>query len=257
MDISVLVCSGLTGGEVPAGKMRLRPQEVGTASDLFSSTYILRMDLHYERYLVSGYLPSFHAIRDLYTTFSPAASLTKKVRAPSVTGNIGESIASLIARRKLGSRRIGDIEPIIASSKAKAPDYLMHFRPMFPPSFQLATGVNPAIAFARWPVESKAVATSGKFGSSVRKALQQLGTYWYKRAANEPDVVGFGIVVCLIYRDDAAGGRLARVHVFTPANQTTLLTEIAKYSANGDRAGFLEQLRTEKSIIRGSMNDLD
>lgn len=259
MSISVRVRSGLTGGDVPIGQILLRPSEVGTASELYSSTYILRMGLHYDRYVVSGYLPDFEAIRSLYSTANPAASTTKKVRAPSVTGNIGESIASLVARRKLGSRRIGDIEPVIASSAAKAPDYLMRFRPMFPNSFQLATGiVNPQLGFGRWPVESKAVATAGQATASVRKALQQLGTYWYMRDQAEPGVVGFGIAVCLIYGGEAGGDRLVRVHVFTPADQASLRAEIASYrAANNNRAGFLLQLRTAGSPVRGYVNALD
>ena len=257
MDMSVIVCSGLTGGETPIGRIRVSPNEIGTTSELFSSTYILRMGLHFDRYVVSGYLQSFTAIRDLYSTAMPAATLTKKVRATSVVGNIGEAIASLVARRKLGAQRAGDIHPVIASSRAKAPDYRIRLRPMFPTSFQTAVGAAHTINFDRWPIESKAVATSAQAMNAVRRALQQLATYWYERHPHEPDVVGYGIAVCLAYRTNIAGGRLIRVHVFTPADQAALQQEITNFRAANDRAGFLTQMRTANSAIRGYLNDLD
>ncbi len=258
MYMSVIVCSGLIGGETPIGRMRVRPSEIGTASELFSSTYILRMGLHFDRYVVSGYVQSFTAIRDIYSTTMPAATLTKKVRAPSVAGNIGEAIASMVARRKLGAKQVGDIQPVLASPTAKAPDYRIRLRPMFPMSFQTAIGAAHTVDFDRWPVESKAVATSGQATKAVREALQQLATYWYERYPHEPSVVGYGIAVCLAYRMDFAGGRLIRIHVFSPSNQAALLQEMANYrAANNDRAGFLTQMRTSNSAIRGYINALD
>ncbi|WP_237229075.1 hypothetical protein [Rubinisphaera sp. JC750] len=257
--IPVIVRSGLSGGETPIGSVRLLPHEIGIASAMFSSTYILHMGMHYERYVVSGYLPQFNAVQSIYSTAIPAANATTKTRAQSVTGNIGESIAALVARRKLNARRLADIQPLSVSSKKKTPDFRMKFRPMFPWSFQNATGINPPITFDFWPVESKAAQSDSVALNSVKSALLQLGTYWYERSYHEPDVVGFGIVVSFIYRGTKNDPkRCIRVHVFCPSNQTALQNEIAdRIAASDDRTGFLTELGTENSAIRGYLRDVD
>jgi hypothetical protein len=258
MTIPVIVCSGLTGNECPAGHIQLRPYEVGDASQKFASTYILRMGLHYDHYVLSGYLPAFQAVQQIYTTAVLAATTTTKIRATSVTGNIGESIATLVARRKLRSTRINDIQPILVDNSAKAPDYRMRFRPMFPQWFQTATQINPQIQFAYWPVESKAAATADLGLTYVKRALSQLGTFWYERFPHEPEVAGFGVAMCFIYRGTTlAPQRLIRIHVFTPSNQVSLRAAIKKYRKQDDRPSYLQSLETANSPLRGFLNDVD
>ena len=252
MNIRTIVCSGFAGNPGPIGAIRLKPTDMGTASEAFGSTFILRMGLHYDRYVLGGPPPNYQAVPALYTAAAIAGQSVGKARASSVTGNIGESIAGLVARRKLGSRPLDDVLPVVASSRAKSPDFVMKLRPMFPASFGQAVGANLTVAFRRWPVESKAVETDGKAGAAVRKALLQLGTYWYERYPFEPSVCGYGIVVCFTYRGDP---RKITVHVFTPSNQAALQAAIAQYRQATDRDGYLTQLSAPNSILRGYLRD--
>jgi hypothetical protein len=254
MNVGTIVCSGFTGGEARIGTIRLKPSDVEAASDTFASTYILKMGLHYDRYVVSGALPNFQAVPAVYTAAMLAARSTSKGRATSVTGNIGESIAALVARRKLNAKLVKDVLPVIASTKAKTPDFTMRLRPMFPGSFQAAVGANHAIGFGRWPVESKAVETDGRVRSALRKALIQLGTYWYERYPFEPSVCGYGIVVCLIYR---SAPRRIRVHVLTPRNQAAFQGAIAQHRQANTKAAYITELTTANAKLRGYLNDLD
>jgi hypothetical protein len=254
MNIGVIVVSGMNGNEDPIGTMRAKPSEVGTACGLFGSTFILKMDLHFDRYVVSNSIPNFQAVPAIYTSAAIAATITRKGRAQSVSGNIGESIAGLVARRKLGARLLNDVLPVLVPAKKKAPDFVMKLRPMFPASFETATTmVNPAIGFARWPVESKAVSTNGQAGAALRKALRQLGTYWYERYPHEPSVCGYGIAVCFIYRGNPS--RVIKVHVFTPTNQPALQAAIQAHRNANTKAAYLDQLEDQNSVLRGHLRD--
>jgi hypothetical protein len=159
--------------------------------------------------------------------------------------------SAIHARRTRGGTRAG----IIAPNKAKTPDFIMRFQPMFPPVFQTVTKLNPNISFGRWPVESKAAGTVAQARVQIRKALQQLGTYWYERYPYEPSVCGYGIAICLVYRHQPR--RMLRIHVFVPSNQVALQAKIAAYRQAKDRVAFLAALRTTNSPVRGDMHALD
>lgn len=254
MNIGVIVVSGINGNEEPIGTMRVKPSEVGTACKLFGSTFILKMGLHFDRYVVSNSIPNFQVVPAIYSSAAIAATITGKGRAQSVSGNIGESIAGLVARRKLGARMLNDVLPVRLPAKKKAPDFVMKLRPMFPASFETATTmVNPVIGFGRWPVESKAVSTNGQAGQALRKALLQLGTYWYERYPFEPEVCGYGIAVCFIYRGNP--NRVIKVHVFTPTNQLALQTAIQIHRNANTKAAYMADLYDPSSVLRGYLRD--
>lgn len=254
MNIGVIVVSGMNGNEEPIGTIRVRPSEVGTACGLFGSTFILKMGLHFDRYVVSNSIPNFQSVPAIYTSAAIAATITGKGRAQSVSGNIGESIAGLVARRKLGARMLNDVLPVRVPPKKKAPDFVMKLRPMFPASFEIATTmVNPTIGFGRWPVESKAVSTNGQERQALGKALLQLGTYWYERHPYEPSVCGYGIVVCFIYRGKP--NRVIKVHVFTPKDSPALQAAIHAHRNANTKAAYLNQFEDPNSILRGHLRD--
>lgn len=252
MDVDTIVYNGMdmaSGHTV--GKTRLQPNEVGDASALFGSTYILNMGLHYDRYVLSGFLPKFWAASGAYSAARIAATATKKTRASSVTGNIGESVAGLVCRRWFKATRLHDILPIVASSEAQTPDFAIRLRPMFPDAFRVAVGASHAVSFRRWPVESKAVETPGRVVQALQRAVNQLGTYWYERSLYEPKVCGYGVVVCLVYRSKSlARPRTIGVHVFTPRHQTRLLNLIDHYQSLDDRPEFLRQLAMPSALQR-------
>lgn len=252
MPIDVVCKSGFSNAEHAIGTLSLTPQEVQTACSLFGSNYILRMGLHYQRYVLGGYLPSWQVVRGIYTAANPAPILTTKTRATAVTGNIGESILSLVARRMLGAR-VSDVVPLNVDSRSKSPDFRLRLRPTFPQIFQSATTLTPATGFDYWPAESKASVSEKTAITAVKTALAQLGTYWYMRRHLEPAVVGYGIVCCFIYKGTIAKPQQKiRLYVFAPSNQQALQQRIDHFQqSNDDRAGFLAELATPNSQTRG------
>jgi hypothetical protein len=99
--------------------------------------------------------------------------------------------------------------------------------------------LNPTIGFGYWPAESKAVESAGRALVTVRKALLQLGTYWYERRDIEPSVTGYGLVCCFIYKgvNDLPIQEI-RLYIFCPSDQARLHQRIDRFRAEDDRAGF-------------------
>ena len=257
MSIPVKVRCGFDGTDQALGTVRISPAQIQAACELYGSNYILRMGLHYQRYVIADYLPEYLLVNGIYLSTNPAPKLTDKKRATSVTGNIGESILGVVARRKLGASRMNDVQPINATSSAKCPDFRVQLRPSFPASFQAANGSQLPVNFQFWPAESKAVETEGGAKPAVKRALKQLGTYWYERRTFEPNVVGFGIVCCFIYRGTKSDPkRFIRLYVFTPINQALLQQRIAFfYNSNNNRDGFLGELATSGSQSRSALKN--
>jgi hypothetical protein len=261
MSIPVIVHGGLTGGEVPLGTLNASPAEIEAACDLFGSMYIERMGLQYQRYVIGGYWPQSNLVRGIYAAVNPAPRMTDKLRAPSVTGNIGESLLSLVARRMLGASQMLDVLPLNVTSAAKCPDFRVRINPDFPASFQTATGANPTIGFSYWPAESKAIESTGKANAAVERALAQLGTYWYERRLLEPSVAGFGLVCCFIYKGTKTNPlQVIRLHVIVPENQTDLHQRIDHFrpagTRPGNRQGFLSELATAGSLSRSALKNV-
>lgn len=69
--------------------------------------------------------------------------MTTKNRSNSVTGNIGESVLGIVARRLLGATNLLDVLPLNVTPVAKCPDFRVRITPAFPLIFQTATGLNP------------------------------------------------------------------------------------------------------------------
>lgn len=214
------------------------------------------MNLHYQRYVITQFLPLHPLVHGIYLAANPAPNLTTKKRANSVTGNIGESLLALVARRKLGATRMNDVLPLNVTSKAKCPDFRIRINPPYPTEFQTATGLPLSVGFQYWPAESKAVESGAKAADAVRRALSQLGAYWYGRRHLEPDVAGFGIVCCFIYKGTKTHPLQAiRLYVFVPVNQTALHQRIDHFLTANNLKGFLRELATEGSSSRMALKD--
>jgi hypothetical protein len=251
MSIGVTVVGGLSGGEYPLGQLLMTPQEIQQACGLFGSAYILRMGLHYQRYVIGGYLPRWRVVSDIYKAANPAPELTTKIRASSVSGNIGESVLALVVRRLLGATQALDVLPINVTPEAKCPDFRIQIRPGFPAAFQAVTGLTPRIEFDYWPAESKAVQSQGRARTVVKNALTQLGSYWLMRSAFEPSVVGYGIVCCFIYQGTRRHPiQRVRLHVFVPDNQIAIQRRIDHFLQQQTPNGFLNELKTDGSLSR-------
>ena len=173
MDIPVQVRLGLSGPVASIGRIRLDPNAVRAGAGQYGSYYVLEMGRHYEQYVVTGYLPSLPMVHGI-TTAHPFVQATKKTRAASVTGNIGEVIAALTVRRKL-TTVVRHIRHINTSRKYRTPDYLMRFDPMLPSEFALVLPAGIIAAFPDWPVESKGKQDCGGNGSSDIKGVDSVG----------------------------------------------------------------------------------
>jgi len=256
MSIPVVVRSAFSNSEHSLGTLLITPNEIQQSSGVFGSSYILRMGLHYQRYVVAGYLPNWTIVHGIYLSANPAPRMTTKNRSNSVTGNIGESVLGIVARRLLGAMNLLDVLPLNVTPVAKCPDFRVRITPTFPPIFQTATGLNPTVTFSYWPAESKAVESAGRASVTLNKALLQLGTYWYERLHVEPDVAGFGLVCCFIYKGiKAAPLQTIRLYVFCPSNQAGLRQRIDHFRKTNDRDGFLQELATSGSVTRGCIQN--
>lgn len=256
MSIPVVVRSGFNPAETSLGTVPITPTEIHAACDLFGSQYILKMNLHYQRYVITHYLPSHPVVHGIYLAANPAPTLTMKKRANSVTGNIGESILGIVARRKLGATHMLDVLPLNVTSNAKCPDFRIRINPSYPAEFGTATGLALTPGFQYWPAESKAVESSAKATNVVKRALSQLGTYWYQRRHLEPDVAGIGIVCCFIYKGTKTNPlQVIRLYLFVPINQNVIHQRIDHFRTANNRDGFLSELGTDGSPTRSSLKD--
>jgi hypothetical protein len=125
-------------------------------------------------------------VSDIYKAANPAPELTTKIRASSVSGNIGESVLALVVRRLLGATQALDVLPINVTPEAKCPDFRIQIRPGFPAAFQAVTGLTPRIEFDYWPAESKAVQSQGRARTVVKNALTVPPVFFRRGQAGSP-----------------------------------------------------------------------
>ena len=250
MDIPVQVRLGLSGPVASIGRIRLDPNAVRAGAGQYGSYYVLEMGRHYEQYVVTGYLPSLPMVHGI-TTAHPFVQATKKTRAASVTGNIGEVIAALTVRRKL-TTVVRHIRHINTSRKYRTPDYLMRFDPMLPSEFALVLPAGIIAAFPDWPVEWKASKTVGGTDRATLKALIQLGAYWFYQEPYNASGVGFGMIVTLTYQVP----RLICITLCVPSNQAALLASIRQHRTNRSYRQYLTELDTPGSTVRGFLHNV-
>lgn len=197
---------------------------VGAVSSWSGSYHVLAMGRHYDDYVITGQILDLPPIVGIPVAH-PYERLTGKIRASGVTGNIGEAIAALFARRCLGAG-IGDIahvRPRRPFRRRKSPDYLMRLGALMPGLFAPVVPSAAATAWPTWwPVESKARSTDA--GSSVgrKDALKQLVAYWALLLNSQPSVVGYGQIVTFTYQPP----REVRVSLILPSNQSDLAFEL-------------------------------
>jgi hypothetical protein len=174
------------------------------------------MDRHYDDYVVTQRLLMLPVITG-FPRVHPYQRLISKIRAAGVTGNIGESVAALVLRRRLGLA-LTDMAPLQPGRRLRSPDYLMRLGPYMPGLFReiLPNGIEQWPH--RWPVESKARTTDEGARAARRDALRQLVAYWVTIIAEDPGAVGFGVVVTLVYQPP----REARVSLILPRRPNRL-----------------------------------
>jgi len=245
MDVPVRIRLGLNGADTQLGRIRLNRRLIDTASQHFGAYHILEMGRHFDDYLIAWPPPQ------LQMYYGPHLALrrTGKQRAPVITGNIGETVAGQVFRRKIGVP-ISRLRHIYPTSRFRTPDYLLDCRVAIPPRI-IACLNNPANApFTRWPVESKAAATAGRITQSVRSALQQVASYWFNHRVTNAAVMGYGIIVTFQYQGQSPE---VVVRIFEPSHQAILLQSAGTMTA----AQFTAAINRIGSAERGALRNVN
>ena len=226
MDVKLKIQLGLYGKSADLNPIRLDVGSIGSTSSWAGSYHILAMGRHYDDYIMTGALMSLPPISG-FPLAHPYQQLAGKIRAGGVTGNIGECVAALFARRYLSAQlaQIAHIKPRRPFRQSKSPDYLMNigssissvFSGIIPKPFQLTWP-------DWWPVESKARYNDNASLGGRRDALTQLFAYWSLILNSQSAAVGFGLIAVLKYQPP----RQLRISLILPKNQPDLLTELKK-----------------------------
>jgi hypothetical protein len=226
MNVELKIQLGLYGDQQLLRPIYLDVGSVGAASSWSGSYHVLSMGRHYDDYVITGRTISLPPISGIPAAH-PYERLSGKIRAAGVSGNIGEAIAAIFARRCLGAG-IGDIahiRPRIPFRRRKAPDYLMRLGGLMPGQFG---GIIPNGSSFQWPVwwpvESKARTAMASSKAARNEALRQLVAYWALLVNSQPQVAGYGMIVVFTYKPP----RELRVNLVLPNNQASLIRELRK-----------------------------
>lgn len=232
MNVDVNIQVGLTGRRQRLSPIWLDAASIGAASQWAGSYHVLSMGEHYDDYVVTSRvltLPSIHGIPRAH----PYERLTGKIRAAGVTGNIGEAVAAIFARRYLMTTigEIAHVRPRQPFRRRRYPDYLMRLGRSMPNIFGSILPTNQSFNWPDWwPVESKARTTGGGCKLARRDALRQLIAYWSLLVSAQPSIVGFGLIVTFAYRPP----REVHVNIMLPHDQQRLVSLLRADGENSD-----------------------
>jgi hypothetical protein len=222
MIVPVNAQSGLTGTPRSVGSIILDTSAVQGVASWAGSYHIIDMGRHYQDYVLGSALPPLPQLAAIPASY-PYERLGTKTRATGVTGNIGEGVAALFARRIMGLT-LADIAHVKIRKpfkRRKVPDYLMRLNPFISPMVSVLRAAGPFSGAPEWwPVESKARCTDADAAGARRDALMQLAACWTELRVSDPSAVGFGLIVTFCYRVP----REVRATFITPRNQASLST---------------------------------
>jgi hypothetical protein len=235
MNVPVVVQLGLRGRSTAAGTLDLTSGEVHSAASWSGSYHILEMGQHFQDYVIDDNMDPLPAGIRLAPSH-PYEVLVGKTRSGGVTGNIGECVAALFARNRLGAELndIAHVRPRHAFRVRKAPDYMMRLSAHMPGPFAPILPDKKWTWPDLWPVESKARTDVGNARSAQNQGLVQLGAYWSLLA--HPDLQGYGIVTTFQYMDP----REIRVQLYLPSD-TSGLNHVLRTTAPEDISARLLQ----------------
>src|SRR5437588_3068126 len=206
-------------------RLRIESLQVDTTAGYAGSCHVLEMGRHFSEYVRDrGRYPAFRSVPG-FPAGNYLRQLDTKSRASNVTGNIGEIVAGIVARRTL-KIDIGGIAHLKANTFSQTPDYLLSPTTAFE---QVLVDIEPTLASMTfpdwWPMEAKARA-GGRWRDVVLEALRQLTAYWYFNCYTAPERVGYGVVVATEFERP----RRVRVLVFVPSDQAGLVTYLTSFS---------------------------
>lgn len=210
MEIPVVVqLRGRTASE-RSFTIDLDPSSLDQASAWCGSYDILQMGQHFDAYVITPRTCDLPSIPD-FPVGRRYTMLPGKLPAPSVQGNIGESIAALMAVSVLGCMPggIAHVKPGRGGASYKAPDLLLRVTPGMR---ELARGLTnlPGFEMPEWlPCEAKCRRCSADVARAMREAEEQLEEFWCQVTDDEK---GFGVACCFIHQPPQE----IRVRLFLP-----------------------------------------
>lgn len=233
LNFPVYMQLGIKGKRALLPSIWLDPETVGAASSWSGSYHVLGMGRHFDDYVVTRRTLDLPKIPN-FPNSHPYLQLVGKIRATGVTGNIGECIAAIVAKRFLSARTrdIAHVDPGKPFRPTRSPDYLLRvggwFQVWLP---ALPSGV--ILNFPDWlPAESKARTSPSASREARKSAISQLAHYW-KRV---PTAAGFGLVVTLTYQSDIG----VTITVVVPSDRSGLLKALSAPDPNFEGVrGFL------------------
>lgn len=240
MNVDVRLQLGLRGVERLTRPVLLDVGSVGAASSWSGSYHVLAMGKHYDDYVVTGRIIGLPTIAGIPAAH-PYERLTGKIRAAGVTGNIGEAVAAIFARRhlKAGIDDIAHVRPRRPFRRRKSPDYLMRLNAVMPGLFAAVLPKGTSFSWPEWwPVESKARSTKTGSNAGRKDALKQLVAYWCLLANSAPKVIGYGVIVSLTYQPP----RELRANVIVPCDQSRLVAELESKGEEIDESTLMSCL---------------
>ena len=205
------------------GRINLTHVSIDHVARWAGSYQVLRMGEHFDSYVVDGDRFDFPHIAG-FPVGAPFTPLPDKIRAPSVTGNIGEAVTALVLRHVFRTRldECAHVKPNAGYAGWKAPDFCAALRArlvawlgMRAPSLVAVVNAGPLW----WPVESKARKSEDGFDGAAEAAFRQLIQYW----VGLPASAGYGVICCTAYENQ----HLIRVTILLPRRGPDLATLLA------------------------------
>jgi hypothetical protein len=189
--------------------------DIETAGEYAGSSHILEMGRHYEEYVRSHWgAPDFLPITG-FPPGLPLRPLEMKARSAGVSGNIGETLAGIVASRVLGCPA-SEIAHLVVRSKQKTPDFLIHSSSGFQSFLEPIMPSSSTLTMPPWWLMESKTRSATINNDAVREGLRQLASVWYEMRVDEPEVVGFGVVV----GSGLQKTRRIRIHFFLPQSDS-------------------------------------
>lgn len=217
----------------------INENHIDVTTDYAGSYHIFEMGRHYVEYCNDDTtFPSFSVL----PSFPPSTifqQLNKKTRAGGVTGNIGEIVSGIVAKRTLGFKT-KDIAHLKVLGNSRTPDYLLCKTQAFC-NFLKSVGIATQAQcnqFPRfWLMESKAK-TSGSINSNIKDAFRQIATCWFRMIGTYEKGIGYGIAIgTTLHRSSVT------IHIFIPKNQNGFVTFLKSFP---DKETFSKELKGKK-----------
>lgn len=232
---------GLNGIAHHVGDISIDSQTVANVTDFAGSMHILSMDQHFEDYVLNDVEIFTPFIVEPFPNF-PLEPLVIKERSKDVIGNIGESIAGIVATEFLHLRP-ADVAHLQAIPGVKTPDYILHFGGTLPDPIATVINESPPTMPHWWPTESKA----SRNRRHTATAFRQLVSCWNQTRTTYPNGVGFGLIVDLKYALSMNNPSIL-ITVLMPQEQHALVEYLQRERSEEERAALINNSYRDDNI---------